>query len=93
MIFSTGLGQTTPAAQTGTLLVPPANGFNNTGAVTVTIGGQSAPVDFVPSALPGFCFSGSTQTAVTVPSGVTGTAKVVMSAGSAASNSVNLAVQ
>ena len=90
VIFSTGLGQTTPAAQTGTLLVPPSSGFNNTGTVTVTIGGQSAPVVYSIGS-PGF--AGLYQTAVTVPSGVTGTVKVILNAGSVASNSVNLAVQ
>jgi uncharacterized protein (TIGR03437 family) len=90
VIFSTGLGQTTPAAQTGVLLVPPASGFNNTGTVTVTIGGQTAPVVYS-IASPGF--AGLYQTAVTVPTGVSGTAKVVLSSGGTASNTVNLAVQ
>jgi uncharacterized protein (TIGR03437 family) len=90
VIFSTGLGQTTPAGQTGTLLVPPASGFNNTGTVTVTIGGQNAAVAYS-IASPGF--AGLYQTAVTVPSGVTGSAKVILSSGSTASNSVNIAVQ
>ena len=39
-------GQTTPAVQTGALVIPPSGGFNNTGAVTVTIGGVSAPVSY-----------------------------------------------
>jgi len=91
VIFSTGLGQTTPPALTGTLLVPPsATTFNNTGTVTVTIGGQTAPVAYS-IASPGF--AGLYQTAVTVPSGVSGTAKVVLSAGGTASNTVNIAVQ
>jgi uncharacterized protein (TIGR03437 family) len=90
VIFSTGLGQTTPAMKTGTLLVPPSDGFNNTGTVTVTIGGQNAPVAYSIGS-PGFV--GLYQTAVTVPSGVTGVAKVVLSSGTTASNSVNISVQ
>jgi uncharacterized protein (TIGR03437 family) len=91
VIFSTGLGQTTPPALTGTLLVPPsASAFNNTGTVSVTIGGQTAPVVYS-IASPGF--AGLYQTAVTVPSGVTGSAKVILSSGGTASNSVNIAVQ
>ena len=90
VIYATGLGQTTPAAQTGVLLVPPANGFNNTGTVSVTVGGQNATVVYSIAA-PGF--AGLYQTAVTVPSGVTGTAKVVLTSGTTASNNVNIAVQ
>jgi uncharacterized protein (TIGR03437 family) len=91
VIFSTGLGQTTPPAITGTLLVPPSpTTFNNTAAVTVTIGGQNATVVYS-IASPGF--AGLYQTAVTVPSGASGSAKVVLSAGGTASNSVNIAVQ
>ncbi len=90
VIFSTGLGQATPAMQTGVLLVPPTGGFNNTGLVTVTIGGQNAAV-ISSVASPGF--AGLYQTAVTVPSGVTGAAKVVLSSGTTASNAVNLPVQ
>jgi uncharacterized protein (TIGR03437 family) len=70
--------------------VPPANGFNNTGTVSVTIGGQNAPVIYS-IASPGF--AGLYQTAVTVPGGVTGSARVVLTAGGAASNPVNIAVQ
>jgi uncharacterized protein (TIGR03437 family) len=90
VIYSTGLGQVTPAAQTGVLLKPPASGFNNTGTVTVTIGGVNAPVVYS-IASPGF--AGLYQTAVTVPAGVTGTVPVVLSSGTTKSNSVNLAVQ
>jgi uncharacterized protein (TIGR03437 family) len=90
VIYSTGLGQVTPAAQTGVLLTPPASGFNNTGTVAVTIGGVNAPIAYSIGS-PGF--AGLYQTAVTVPSGVTGTAKVVMTLGTAVSNTVNLAVQ
>jgi len=90
VIYSTGLGQVTPAAFTGVLLAPPAAGFNNTATVTVTIGGQAAPVIYSIGS-PGFV--GLYQTAVTVPSGVTGTVPVVLKAGTATSNSVNMVVQ
>jgi uncharacterized protein (TIGR03437 family) len=90
VIYSTGLGQVTPAAFTGVLLAPPSTGFNNTAAVTVTIGSQPATVIYSIGS-PGFV--GLYQTAVTVPSGVTGTVPVVMKAGTATSNSVNMVVQ
>ncbi|HEY6389819.1 MAG TPA: hypothetical protein VIX89_01000, partial [Bryobacteraceae bacterium] len=90
VIYSTGLGQVTPAAPTGVLLVPPGTGFNTTATVTVTIGTQPATVIYS-IASPGFV--GLYQTAVTVPSGVTGTVPVVMKAGAATSNSVNMVVQ
>jgi uncharacterized protein (TIGR03437 family) len=90
VIYSTGLGQTTPAAQTGVLLKPPSSGFNNTGTVTVTVGGQNAAVIYS-IASPGF--AGLYQTAVTIPSGVTGSVPVVLSLGTTKSNTVNIAVQ
>jgi len=90
VIYSTGLGQVTPAALTGVLLKPPATSFNNTGTVTVTIGGTNAVVIYS-IASPGF--AGLYQTAVTVPSGVTGSVAVVLSSGTTKSNSVNIAVQ
>jgi uncharacterized protein (TIGR03437 family) len=90
VIYSTGLGQVTPAAFTGVLLAPPAASFNNTVTVTATIGGLNAPVIYSIGS-PGFV--GLYQTAVTVPSGVTGTVPVVLKAGAATSNSVNMVVQ
>ncbi len=91
VIYSTGLGQVVPAASTGVLVVPPgASSFNNTVAVTATIGGQPATVIYS-IASPGFV--GLYQTAVTVPSGVTGTVPVVLKAGAATSNPVNMVVQ
>ncbi len=90
VIYSTGLGQVTPAAFTGVLLAPPSSGFNNTVPVTVTIGNQPATVIYSIGS-PGFV--GLYQTAVTVPSGVTGTVPVVLKAGTATSNSVNMVVQ
>jgi uncharacterized protein (TIGR03437 family) len=90
VIYSTGLGQVTPAASTGVLLVPPGTAFNNTVPVTVTIGTQPATVIYS-IASPGFV--GLYQTAVTVPSGVTGTVPVVLKVGAVSSNTVNMVVQ
>jgi uncharacterized protein (TIGR03437 family) len=91
VIYSTGLGQTTPAATTGALLVPPSGGFNNTGTVTVTMGGINAPVVYSIGS-PGY--AGLYQTAVTVPSGLTGSSvPLVLRSGTTASNTVNVAVQ
>jgi len=90
VIYLTGLGQTTPAVQTGTLVQPPSGGFNDTPAVTVTIGGQNAPVTYS-IASPGF--AGLYQIAVTVPSGVTGSVPLVVTSGTTKSNSVNIALQ
>ena len=90
LIYSTGLGQTTPPVQTGVLVTPPAGGFNNTSTVTVTIGGQNA--DVVASiASPNF--AGLYQTAVKVPSGVSGNVPLILKAGTTSSNTVTLPVQ
>lgn len=88
LIYLTGLGQTTPALQTGNL--QPGTSFNNTTTVTVTIGGQNAPVAYS-IASPGF--AGLYQIAVTVPSGVSGSADLVVKAGTATSNTVKINVQ
>jgi len=89
LIYSTGLGQTTPPLATGQLA--PAPLLARSSAVTVTIGGQSAEVIYSIAA-PGF--AGLYQTAVRMPSGVTaGNAAVVLSVGTTASNSVNIAVR
>jgi len=91
VVYSTGLGQTTPAVDTGVLVVPPSGGFNNTGTVTVTIGGQNAPIVYS-IASPGF--AGLYQTAVTVPSGLTGSsAPLILRSGTTSSNTVTLAIQ
>jgi uncharacterized protein (TIGR03437 family) len=90
VIFSTGLGQVTPAAITGVLLKPPSGSLNNTGTVTVTIGGQNAVVIY---SIASPSFAGLYQTAVTVPSGVTGSVALVLTSGTTNSNSVNIAVQ
>src|SRR5439155_1947261 len=76
VVFSTGLGQTTPAMQTGVLDVPPSGGFNTTGPITASIGGVSANVIYS-IASPGF--AGVYQTAIVVPTGVTGNSKVFLS--------------
>lgn len=90
LIYSTGLGQTTPAVQTGVLVVPPAAAFNITGTVSATIGGQNASIV---ASIASPSFAGLYQTAIIVPPGVTGTLPVVLKAGVVASNSVNLSVQ
>jgi uncharacterized protein (TIGR03437 family) len=88
LIYSTGLGQTTPALQTGSLR--PRNGFNNTAAVAVTIGGQPATIVYS-IASPGF--AGLYQTAVATPEGIHGTVPLVLKANAAASNTVNVTVK
>jgi len=90
LIYSTGLGQTTPSVATGAVVVPPSNGFNNTTSVTATIGGQNATVVYS-IASPGF--AGLYQTAVTIPSGITGAANVTLNSGTAKSNTVSITVQ
>ena len=88
VIYSTGLGQTSPALTTGALA--PANPLDNTTTVSVTIGSQAAtPIYSIAS--PGF--AGLYQTAVTIPSGVSGNAAVVLKSGTASSNTVTIAVQ
>jgi uncharacterized protein (TIGR03437 family) len=91
VIYSTGLGQTTPTVGTGTLVVPPsATLFNNTVPVAVTVDTKSATIVYS-LASPGF--TGLYQTAFTVPSGVSGPVPLVLSIGTAASNTVTLNVQ
>lgn len=88
LVYLTGLGQTTPPLQTGNLQTGSA--LNNTTTVTATIGGQPAPVVYS-IASPGF--AGLYQVAVTVPSGVTGSAALVLKTGTATSNTVNIPVK
>ncbi len=88
VIYSTGLGQTTPALATGALA--PGSPFDNTSTVTVTIGGKDATVIYSIAA-PGF--AGLYQTAVTVPSGVSGNSAVILKSGTTSSNTVNIMVQ
>ncbi len=88
LLYSTGLGLNSSRLQTGALVARDAR--IDTQPVTVTIGGQPAEVIYS-IASPGF--AGLFQTAVRVPSGLPGaTAPVVLRAGTAASNTVNLAI-
>ena len=75
---------------TGVLLVPPATSFNNTATMTATIGTQPATVIYS-IASPGFV--GLYQTAVTVPSGVSGPVPLALSVGGTPANVVTLYVQ
>ena len=77
VIYSTGLGQTTPALTTGVLV--PLTPLSNTVPVTVTIGGQNAEI-IGSVASPGF--AGLYQTAVRMPPGVAaGNRPVILRAG------------
>lgn len=89
VVFTTGLGQTTPALVTGELT--PASPLKNTAQVSVTMGGVNAPVLYS-VASPGF--AGLYQTAIRVPAGLAaGAQPLVLSVGGAASNSVNVMVR
>lgn len=89
VVFTTGLGQTTPALVTGELT--PASPLKNTSQVTVTVGGVNAPVLYS-VASPGF--AGLYQTAIRMPAGLqAGAQPLVLSVGGAASNSVNVMVR
>lgn len=89
LIYSTGLGQTTPASETGRIVPFPPQA--DTAPVAVTLGGKNAEV-FYSIAAPGYV--GLCQTAVRVPSGLTpGNAALTLSLGDATSNTVTLAVQ
>lgn len=89
VIYSTGLGQTTPPVATGGL-APGDPNFANTATATVNIGGQDIKAIYS-FAAPGF--AGLYQTAVAVPAGVSGSVAVVLKAGATSSNSANIAVQ
>lgn len=90
LIYSTGLGQTTPPLSAGDL-TPTGITLYRTVPVTVTVGGQNAAVLYSVAA-PGF--AGLYQTAVTMPAGIAaGTAKVVLSVGAVNSNAVNIATK
>jgi uncharacterized protein (TIGR03437 family) len=93
LVYSTGLGVTTPGLQSGQITPGPGttSRYYNTATTTVTVGGQNADVVYS-IASPGF--AGLYQTAFLVPAGVaSGSAPVVVRVGGAASNSVNLMVQ
>ena len=85
LVYLTGLGQTTPPLQTGNL--QPGGPLNMTGPVTATIGGQNALIVYS-IASPGF--AGLYQVALTVPTGVTGSVPLILKAGPAQANSVNV---
>jgi uncharacterized protein (TIGR03437 family) len=89
IIYATGLGSTTPAQATGTIVLYPPQ--SDTAAANVTIGGQEAGVIY---SLASPYTAGLYQVAVTMPSGIpAGTAPVLLRIGSAASAPVNIAVQ
>lgn len=91
VLYATGLGQTTPVLTTGQ--VAPGDPLFNTVPVSVTIGGKAVPKVWYSIAAP-FYVAGLCQIAVTVPEGVgPGSAPVVVSAGSLASNAVSILVQ
>jgi len=89
VVYLTGLGQTTPALTTGKL-VDGGRTFS-TVAVTATLGGKDAEVLFS-TAAPGF--PGMYQVALRVPAGAgTGNVPLVVRAGQASSNTVNVTVR
>jgi uncharacterized protein (TIGR03437 family) len=93
LIYSTGLGATTPAIQSGALTLQPGatNTFYNTVKPTVTVGGQNANVIYS-IASPGF--AGLYQTAIAIPSGAgTGSVPVILKVGDAVSNTANIQLQ
>lgn len=89
LVYCTGLGATSASLATGTL-VPSTTTANTTAAVTATIGGKPATVTYAIAA-PGF--AGLYQVALTVPSGLSGNAAIVLTQGGALSNSVPIPVQ
>jgi len=88
LVYCTGLGQTTPALTTGTLVSSTGTSATAVG-VTATIGGKDATVAYA-IASPGFV--GLYQVALTVPAGVTGSSAIVLKQGTTTSNSVSIAV-
>jgi uncharacterized protein (TIGR03437 family) len=93
LVYSTGLGATTSALQSGQITPAPGttNTFYTTAPATVTVGGREARVIYS-IASPGF--AGLYQTAFEVPAGAgTGNVPVVLRVGGVASNSVNIALQ
>jgi uncharacterized protein (TIGR03437 family) len=82
----TGLGQTTPAVATGGIVT----GLPKTSTVTATIGSRDAEVIYSIAA-PGY--AGLNQVALKVPDGVTGSVPLVVSQGTAKSNTVSINVQ
>ena len=91
VLYTTGMGQTTPILTTGQT-VPLGPPFFNTAPATVTIGGRNATVIYSIAAPP--YVAGLYQMAVTLPSGLgPGSVPIVLNAGGAASNTVTIPVQ
>jgi uncharacterized protein (TIGR03437 family) len=88
VIYGTGLGRTTAPLATGQ--ITPFGDLYNTQPVTVTIGGQEAPVIYS-LASPGYL--GLNQVAVRVPQGLSGALPLVVRSGSTTSNSVTIFVR
>jgi len=88
LVFSTGLGTTTPALSTGQIAT---GGIFSTQQPSASVGGQNAGVTYS-VASPGY--AGLYQTAITIPSGVSGASvPVVLTIGGAKSNTVNIPIQ
>jgi uncharacterized protein (TIGR03437 family) len=94
LVYSTGLGVTSPALQSGQITPAPGTTntyYNSASPATVTVGGREARVIYS-LASPGF--AGLYQTAFEVPAGAgTGNVPVVLSIGGVRSNSVNISLQ
>ncbi len=89
LVFSTGLGLTTPPLATGDLA--PIYPTYQTAPTTATIGGQAATVVYSVAA-PGF--AGLYQTALQVPTGLTpGSVNVALTVGGVTSNTVTMTVK
>ena len=86
LVYMTGLGQTQPAITTGGLVT----GTANTSAVTAKIGDRDATVVYS-IASPGF--AGLNQVAITVPAAGSGNVDLVITEGTAKSNTVKIQVQ
>ena len=91
VLYTTGMGQTTPILTTGQT-VPLGPPFFNTAPATVTIGGRNATVIYSIAAPP--YVAGLYQMAVTLPAALgPGSVPIVLSAGGLASNIVTIPVQ
>jgi uncharacterized protein (TIGR03437 family) len=88
LVYWTGGGQTTPPVGTGVLV--PVGVLARTAATTAMIAGQNANVLY---SLASPQFTGLYQTAVTVPSGVTGSVPLMLQVGGVSSNAVNISVK
>ena len=93
LVYSTGLGVTTPALQSGQITPLPGttSTYYNTAPATVMVGGRESRVIYS-MASPGF--GGLYQTAFEIPTGAgTGSVPVSVRVGGNASNSVNIMLQ